>query len=286
MTARRCCTSSTTSRATNCSRSPRTSCSTTAIGILNLQERQRIALFVRRDPLERFVSCLVYVPRDRYDTRLAASASPAFWNEAFAGTVTDFSHSFRRIRSLARVQFIVRVTRGRGAAGRDRRARTAACRSAGAPGRTGSRKLPPRPSAKMAARERLRRLQAFPVGYQARTTPEQAIADLDRIDGGARRRAARSLAAPARGPPRPRRSAALPAGRAGGPVRHAADPRKPRPAHHRRGAVPHRKRQTGRAVWVHEFTLGDRLPCRASPGRGAQPLRGGAGRGLDRRDRE
>ena len=42
----------------------------TAIGILNLQERQRIALFVRRDPLERFVSCLVFVPRDRYDTQL------------------------------------------------------------------------------------------------------------------------------------------------------------------------------------------------------------------------
>src|SRR4029078_13006562 len=29
----------------------------TALGILNLQERQRIALFVRRDPLDRFVSC-------------------------------------------------------------------------------------------------------------------------------------------------------------------------------------------------------------------------------------
>ena len=37
----------------------------TVIGVLNLQERQRIALFIRRDPLERFVSCLVYVPRDR-----------------------------------------------------------------------------------------------------------------------------------------------------------------------------------------------------------------------------
>src|SRR5262249_29214488 len=41
-----------------------------ALGILNLQERQRIALFTRRDPLERFVSCLVYVPRDRYNTDL------------------------------------------------------------------------------------------------------------------------------------------------------------------------------------------------------------------------
>ena len=41
-----------------------------ALGILHLQERQRVALFVRRDPFERFVSCLVYVPRDRYNTAL------------------------------------------------------------------------------------------------------------------------------------------------------------------------------------------------------------------------
>ena len=40
----------------------------TGLGILNLQERQRVALFLRRDDLERFMSCLVYVPRDRYDT--------------------------------------------------------------------------------------------------------------------------------------------------------------------------------------------------------------------------
>jgi len=42
----------------------------TALGILHLQERQRIALFTRRDPFERFVSCLVYLPRDRYNTEL------------------------------------------------------------------------------------------------------------------------------------------------------------------------------------------------------------------------
>ncbi|TVQ83055.1 MAG: NAD-glutamate dehydrogenase [Micavibrio sp.] len=41
----------------------------TALGILDLQERQRVALFARKDPLERYVSCLVYIPRDIYDTR-------------------------------------------------------------------------------------------------------------------------------------------------------------------------------------------------------------------------
>ena len=41
-----------------------------ATGILQLQDRQRLRLFVRVDPFARFVSCLVYVPRDRYNTAL------------------------------------------------------------------------------------------------------------------------------------------------------------------------------------------------------------------------
>ncbi len=43
---------------------------TAAMGILRLGERQRTRLFVRRDPFGRFVSCLIYVPRDRYNTEL------------------------------------------------------------------------------------------------------------------------------------------------------------------------------------------------------------------------
>ena len=39
-----------------------------AIGILELGERQRVRLFVRRDRHERFVSCLVFLPRDRFNT--------------------------------------------------------------------------------------------------------------------------------------------------------------------------------------------------------------------------
>ncbi|HTX23922.1 MAG TPA: NAD-glutamate dehydrogenase [Steroidobacteraceae bacterium] len=37
-------------------------------GTVNLYERALVRLFVRRDPFERFYSCLVYVPRDRYNT--------------------------------------------------------------------------------------------------------------------------------------------------------------------------------------------------------------------------
>src|SRR5215211_1988190 len=39
-----------------------------AMGILNLGERQRLRLFMRRDPFGRFLSCLVFVPRDRFNT--------------------------------------------------------------------------------------------------------------------------------------------------------------------------------------------------------------------------
>src|SRR2546421_163420 len=39
-----------------------------AMGILHLGERQRLRLFIRRDTFGRFLSCLVFVPRDRFNT--------------------------------------------------------------------------------------------------------------------------------------------------------------------------------------------------------------------------
>ncbi|MCB9947084.1 MAG: NAD-glutamate dehydrogenase [Rhodospirillaceae bacterium] len=41
-----------------------------AVGVLQLQERPRTALFVRKDPYQRFVSCMVYIPRDRFSTEM------------------------------------------------------------------------------------------------------------------------------------------------------------------------------------------------------------------------
>ena len=82
----------------------------TVIGVLNLAGRQRIALFIRRDPLERFASCLVYVPRERYDTALRERFA-AILEEAFAGQLsTSYAHVDNS--PLARIQFIIRTTRG------------------------------------------------------------------------------------------------------------------------------------------------------------------------------
>ncbi|HKY95842.1 MAG TPA: NAD-glutamate dehydrogenase, partial [Kiloniellales bacterium] len=62
----------------------------TAIGILHLQERKRVALFVRHDPFERFISAFVYVPRDRFDTKLRLRLQ-RYIAKAYGGEVSVFN---------------------------------------------------------------------------------------------------------------------------------------------------------------------------------------------------
>jgi glutamate dehydrogenase len=151
----------------------------TAIGILNLQERQRIALFTRHDPLERFVSCLVYAPRERYDTALRQRFA-AILEKAFAGELSTF-YTHLDESPLARVQFIIRTRRGSVPAIDER----ALERQLAEAGRSWSDRLEDAAAAAFGeeeTRDRLRRLQPFPITYQARTETSQAIADLPRIE--------------------------------------------------------------------------------------------------------
>jgi glutamate dehydrogenase len=80
---------------------------TIAIGILHLQERQRLRLFVREDTYGRFVSCLVYVPRDRYNTELRLRIQTILM-QAFNGLAVEFTTQFSE-SILARVLFHVRT---------------------------------------------------------------------------------------------------------------------------------------------------------------------------------
>ncbi|MCG6951265.1 MAG: NAD-glutamate dehydrogenase [Betaproteobacteria bacterium] len=82
----------------------------TAIGILQLGERQRLRLFLRRDPYERFVACLVYAPRERYDTALRR-AWQAILESAFQGSGSEFDVALSE-SVLARVLITVRTTPG------------------------------------------------------------------------------------------------------------------------------------------------------------------------------
>jgi len=151
----------------------------TVIGILNLQERQRIALFVRRDPLERFVSCLVYVPRDRYDTDLRRRFA-AILEEAFAGQVSAF-YTHLDESMLARIQFIIRTTRGAVPAVDPAELEKELAEA----GRSWMDRLQEAAAAAFGdeeARIRLSRVKSFPIAYQAETNTAQAIDDLRQID--------------------------------------------------------------------------------------------------------
>ncbi|HVJ98151.1 MAG TPA: NAD-glutamate dehydrogenase, partial [Acidimicrobiia bacterium] len=79
----------------------------TAMAILRLQERRRVRLFVYREPFGRFVSCLVFLPRDRYTTPVrthiadllveAFGASSHEWNARLSESV------------LARLHYVLHV---------------------------------------------------------------------------------------------------------------------------------------------------------------------------------
>ncbi|HYI08242.1 MAG TPA: NAD-glutamate dehydrogenase [Thermoanaerobaculia bacterium] len=81
-----------------------------AHGILLLQERQRVALFVRRDVFERFVVCYVFVPRDRYTPEFKERAKQVL-EEEFQGRGTEVYDQITT-SALARGLFIVRTTPG------------------------------------------------------------------------------------------------------------------------------------------------------------------------------
>ncbi len=81
-----------------------------AIGILHIQERHRIAFFPRRDTFERYVSCLVYVPRDRFDTRLRLKFQEIL-RAAYEGEVSDY-YTHLTDSKLARLHLIIQTTPG------------------------------------------------------------------------------------------------------------------------------------------------------------------------------
>src|SRR5437016_2454014 len=77
----------------------------TAIGVLRLGERPRVRVFLRFDRFDRFVSALVYVPRDRYDNQ-AGRKIHAILARAFNGRMSASSPVMDE-SLLTRIHFIV-----------------------------------------------------------------------------------------------------------------------------------------------------------------------------------
>ncbi|MFI8225061.1 NAD-glutamate dehydrogenase [Pseudomonas sp. NPDC085632] len=80
---------------------------TTVMSIVQIQERNKIRVFLRKDPYGRFCYCLAYVPRDIYSTEVRQKIQQVLMERLKASDCefwTFFSESV-----LARVQLILRV---------------------------------------------------------------------------------------------------------------------------------------------------------------------------------
>ena len=80
---------------------------TTAMAIVQIQERNKMRLFLRKDPYGRFAYCLAYVPRELYSTEIRLKIQQILMDRLQASACefwTFFSESV-----LARVQFILQI---------------------------------------------------------------------------------------------------------------------------------------------------------------------------------
>jgi glutamate dehydrogenase len=152
----------------------------TALGALRLGERPKVRAFVRFDRFDRFVSALVYVPRDRYDTE-AREAIHRILAEAFNGRMSAATPTIDD-SALARVHYIV----GRNEGPRpqiDIRAIEDRIRIAIRTWDDGfADALVARHGEAEGARLVEARAARFSAGYTGRFTPETAVADLEELE--------------------------------------------------------------------------------------------------------
>ncbi|GAA3653156.1 NAD-glutamate dehydrogenase [Nonomuraea antimicrobica] len=154
-----------------------------ALGVLRLRERKQVKLFLRRDDYGRYISCLIYLPRDRYTTKVRLKMQEVLL-KALGGKSLDYSAMIGE-SVLARLHVVVRGERGRplpppGVDVEELEARLAAItRSweddlATALGEMTSEAEAPPLTRRYAS--------AFPEGYKADFPPQVAVVDLRRLE--------------------------------------------------------------------------------------------------------
>ena len=79
----------------------------TASAVNRIQERKQTRLFVRRERHDKFVSCLVYMPRDRYTTERRQRIQDIL-EQVFAAEESEFTTLFTE-STLVRVHVVLRV---------------------------------------------------------------------------------------------------------------------------------------------------------------------------------
>ncbi|MCH8536463.1 MAG: NAD-glutamate dehydrogenase [Alkalimonas sp.] len=79
-----------------------------AMGVLQMQERDMTRVFMRKDTFGRFVSAMVYVPRERYNTQLRKETQQIFQQSLGSDEPVEFTTFFSE-SVLARTHYIIRI---------------------------------------------------------------------------------------------------------------------------------------------------------------------------------
>ena len=148
-------------------------------GVVNLYERRRVRAFMRRDPYRRFFSCLIYVPRDRYNTQ-ARMRIEAILREELHGIALESQVQISE-STLARLHTLVRTDPGREVAVDADRIETRITETL----RTWSDRLRDELLARMPADKSTeiaaRFANAFPSAYQEEVSASDAIFDIGEL---------------------------------------------------------------------------------------------------------
>ncbi|MEE9586668.1 MAG: NAD-glutamate dehydrogenase domain-containing protein, partial [Hyphomicrobiaceae bacterium] len=151
-----------------------------AQGILDLALRPRTRVFSRIDEFDRFVSALVFIPRDRYTTAIRQRIGD-YLKDAYRGRASAFVPSFGR-GSLVRVLFII----GRDTGETPIIPRAELEKNVRAIVRSWSDDLADAITERFSENESHRLIQryatAFAAGYSENFTPHRAIEDISRIE--------------------------------------------------------------------------------------------------------
>ncbi|MFC5948149.1 NAD-glutamate dehydrogenase [Pseudonocardia lutea] len=147
-----------------------------AVGVLGLAGRRGVRVFLRRDPHHRFVSCLVYVPRDRYTTTSRLAMAEVL-RERLRGSSVDYTARVTEA-PYAQVHFTVQTDPADPPADPDPQELTDELTDAI---RTWDDRLVDRLGPATVTVPGL--LAGIPDSYKAGVAPERAVEDLKRILG-------------------------------------------------------------------------------------------------------
>lgn len=152
-----------------------------AISILRLQERPQIALYTRPDLFGRYISCLVYVPREKYETRLRLKFQHLL-EEELGGKCTNYKVS-QDDSPLSRVLYQIDINSlGRIPKFSTRKLELALIEA----GQNWADRLKQTIEDKIDDADRTAQLiqryaHAFPISYHEHYAPTQAVLDIEKI---------------------------------------------------------------------------------------------------------